>query len=71
MGEKIRQLRKARGLTQDELSKLMGMENKNSISLWECEKVEPSLINCILMADVFNVSLDELCCRNFKGDKNG
>ena len=71
MGEKIKELRKAQGLTQYELAKLIGISNQQHISRWECGDGEPSLINCILMAGVFNVSLDELCCRDFKGDKNG
>jgi transcriptional regulator with XRE-family HTH domain len=69
MGEKIKHLREQKGLSQYRLAQLIGIAHQQQISFWECGQTSPSLFNCIMLADVFNVSLDELCCRNFKGDK--
>lgn len=68
IGEKIKELRKAKGLTQMELAMDVGT-TPAQISLWEVGKFDPSLFNCIVLADVFQVTLDELCCRDFKGVK--
>jgi transcriptional regulator with XRE-family HTH domain len=62
IGEKIRELRKAKGWTQDMLTEKIST-NHNSVGNWERGYVEPSIFNCILLADVFGVTLDELCCR--------
>jgi DNA-binding XRE family transcriptional regulator len=62
IGKKIRQLRKANKITQEGLARLIDV-SLNSVSFWENEKAEPSIFNCICLADVFGVSLDELCCR--------
>ena len=68
VGEKIRQLRENKGIHQYELAKELGCI-KQSISGWETGKFEPSLFSCILLADFFGISLDELACRDFKGVK--
>lgn len=69
MGEKIKELRKSNGLSQYKLAKLIGISHQQQISWWECGKTNPQIFNLICLADVFNVSLDELCCRDFKGEK--
>lgn len=68
IGEKIKELRKAKGMTQMELAIVIGVSPSN-ISAWEVERFDPTIFNCILLADVFQVTLDELCCRDFKGVK--
>jgi transcriptional regulator with XRE-family HTH domain len=70
IGEKIKELRQAKGLTQKELGESIGANNSN-VCQWETGHCEPTIFSCILLADVFNISLDELCCRDFKGDENG
>lgn len=67
IGEKIKELRKAKGLTQKSLGEEI-LANHNAVRLWEQGVHEPSIFNCILLADVFDVTLDELCCR---GDYGG
>ena len=62
IGEKIKELREAEDLTQVELAEKT-LIHKNSISAWEREVCEPSIYNCILLADYFGITLDELCCR--------
>ena len=66
VGEKIRELRKEIKLSQEELAEEIGA-SRTMVSLWEREEFEPSLLSAICLADFFNVSLDELCCRDFKG----
>lgn len=70
VGEKIKQLRENNGLSQLELSNIIGCY-QHTISYWETDTGEPNLLNCILLADVFGVSLDELCCRDSEKGKHG
>lgn len=62
IGKKIKKLRVAHGLTQQQLADKIGV-SVGSISYWENELSEPHLYALISMADTFNVSLDALCCR--------
>ena len=66
MGKRIRQLRIRHRLTQKQLAEIIGTSN-HSIHNWEQGNQEPMLFYCIKMADLFKVSLDDLCCREFKG----
>ena len=68
MNEKIKQLRKNHGFTQWNLADYIGASH-SEISWWESGRFEPSVHQLIKLADFFNVTLDELCCRNFKGGK--
>ena len=68
MGEKIKELRKNKNLTQMQLAVLVG-STPCQISFWETDRAEPNVFNCILLADALDVTLDELCCRDFKGVK--
>ena len=65
VGEKIKELREGKKLTQKQLAEIIG-STPNNVCFWETGKFEPAMFNCILLADVFGVSLDELCCRNYK-----
>lgn len=62
IGKKIKKLRKESGYKQKELAEKLGVA-VNSISHWETDTFEPSILNCISLADIFGVTLDELCCR--------
>ena len=62
IGEKIKDLRELKNWSKSELAEKLGI-HKNSIYLWETDKFEPTILNCISLADIFNVTLDELCCR--------
>ena len=68
VGEKIKELREGKKLTQKQLAEIIG-STPNNVCFWEIGKFEPAVFNCILLADVFGVTLDELCCRDFKGGK--
>ena len=63
--DKIRILRKARGLSQEQLGYSLSRVNKDGISRqtisdWENGKFEPKLDNIRDLAEVFNVSFDAL-----------
>jgi repressor LexA len=66
IGEKIKELRTARDMTKTELATRIGT-HRNAIKWWESGRNEPRIFSCILLADVFDITLDELCCR---GDLN-
>lgn len=59
IGERLLELRKDAGLTQDDLAAILNI-NKHSISSYEREKSEPPDEIKIAMARYFNVSIDYL-----------
>lgn len=59
IGERLLELRKDAGLTQDELASILCI-NKHSISSYEREKSEPPDAIKIAIARHFNVSVDYL-----------
>ena len=59
IGERLYDLRKDAGLTQDELAEIL-LINKHSISAYEREKSEPSDALKIEIAKYFNLSVDYL-----------
>lgn len=66
IGEKIKELREREKYTQLQLSEFVGV-SAQAISWWECGKSEPTMFNCIVLADIFGISLDELCLRENNG----
>lgn len=58
----LKMLRNARGVGQRELAALMHTTLK-SISHWETGYSEPSIYQLILLADFFDVTLDDLVGR--------
>ncbi len=58
-GEKIRELRKKHNLTQEELANKLKISDK-SISKWEMGISKPTLENLEIIADIFDITLDEL-----------
>lgn len=52
---RLTQLRKERGLTQEEIANIIGISN-SAISLWEAKKKQPTLMNIIKLCIFFNVS---------------
>lgn len=59
MGAFISSLRKANGYTQADLAEMLGVSNK-TISSWETNNSTPDLSILPAIADIFNVSIDEL-----------
>lgn len=60
IGERIKKLRKENGLTQEELSIKLGLNNKSSISQYEKGDIIPSDEVKLKMCKLFNCTLDYL-----------
>ena len=56
-GEKVKQLRIARGISQVELAKALGV-SKQSVSNWENDNILPSIEMLVKTAEYFSVSTD-------------
>lgn len=59
IGDKIKQLRINNNLTQEQLAEKL-LLTRNDISKWETTNVIPNINNLKMLADVFNVSVDDL-----------
>ena len=63
IGQRIKELRELKGLTQSQLGSLVGASDK-TISKWEKDKSEPESNVLVKFAEIFNVSLDFLLAGN-------
>ena len=61
MKTRVKELRAAAGLTQQQLADLVRVSSRTIISI-EKEQYSPSLMLAYRMAEVFGVSVEELCC---------
>ncbi len=59
LGEKIRQLRAGRSISQVELADALGV-TKQSVSNWENNNIQPSIDMLMKLAGYFSVSTDSL-----------
>lgn len=59
IGERLSELRKERGITQQQLADRLSV-SKYTISSYENEKTSPDDRNKVLLAEIFDVSLDYL-----------
>jgi len=57
-GEKIHQIRKMSGMTQEELAEKMNV-SRQTISKWETGASAPDLENAIRLCELFQISLDD------------
>ena len=57
--EKIRDLRKERGMTQEKLAEELNI-SRSKVSSWETNKRDMSVTEAIKLADIYKVSLDNL-----------
>ena len=60
IGESIKRLRMKNGIKKCELADKIGVA-PNTIHYWELGRNDPTIFNCIAIADYFGVTLDELC----------
>ena len=61
MKTRVKELRTAAGLTQQQLADLVHVSSRTSISL-EKEQYNPSLMLAYRLALVFGVAVEDLCC---------
>lgn len=66
-GQILKQLRNAKGLTQNELAKILDV-SKSNISKYEAGSVEPNMSVLIRISEYFEVSLDCLLGKNAKNE---
>ena len=59
ISEKILQLRKAKGFTQEELAEKLNV-SRQSVSKWESGQSVPELEKLVTLCEVFQVSADYL-----------
>ena len=57
--EKLIELRKAKGLSQEELGNELGV-SRQTISKWELGQSYPDFQKLVLLSDFFDISLDKL-----------
>lgn len=60
---KLRELRVSHQLTQDALAEKIYV-SRQAVSQWEKGESLPSITSCILLMEIYEVSLDELFCLN-------
>ncbi|OUP05167.1 transcriptional regulator [Anaerofilum sp. An201] len=61
MKTKVKELRLAAGLTQQQLANLVRVSSRTIISL-EKEQYSPSLMLAYRLAQVFHTTVEDLCC---------
>lgn len=64
-GNEIKAVRLAHGITQEELAKACGIP-QSTISWIESDKGIVSIQHCIILADYYGITIDELIGREIK-----
>ena len=59
-GERLEEMRKDKGMTQEDLAKLLDVSSV-TISSYERGEIVPKLANLLKLAEVLNISIDYLC----------
>ena len=59
IGNKINQLRKLSGMTQEQLAEKLNV-SRQTISKWESDSTSPDLESIVKISRIFHVSLDDL-----------
>ena len=65
LGEKLRQARLERRLTQEALAERLGV-SRQTVSNWENNRSYPDVMSVIALSEEYSISLDDL----LKGDRN-
>ena len=66
--ERLIQLRKAKGLSQEQLAEKVGV-SRQAVSKWETGDAQPDFSKLIAIADAFETDLDSLCGRSTTYEK--
>ncbi len=67
--EKLTQLRKARGITQEQLAEQLGV-SRQAVSRWESGDSTPDMLNLVGICRYFGVSSDYLINDDFSSDED-
>lgn len=65
IGAELKAQREKAGYSQFQLSKLTGIAQA-TISRWEDDKRVPNVESCVILADFYGITLDELIGREIK-----
>lgn len=68
LGEKLQRLRKARGMSQEELAARMGV-SRQAVSRWELNIALPDTENVVRLSELFGVTTDYLLKQQEAGEK--
>ena len=68
LGEKILNMRKARGWSQEELADRAGV-SRQAVSRWESGSAKPDADKIIAICDFFGISADYLLRDNYEGER--
>ena len=69
LGKKIYQLRKERGMSQEELAGQLTV-SRQAISKWELGESVPDTVNIVQLSKIFGVSTDYLLNDDYESDKD-
>lgn len=69
IGNKINQLRKLSGMTQEQLAEKLNV-SRQTISKWESDSTSPDLESIVKISRIFHVSLDDLLKEGEEGVAN-
>lgn len=69
LDEKIIALRKARGMSQEELAENLGV-SRQAVSRWETASAQPDASNVLQLSKLFGVSADYLLNEEYESDKD-
>lgn len=59
LGDKLIQLRRERGYSQEQLANMLDV-SRQSVSKWEADQSTPEINKLIMMSDIFDVTVDSL-----------
>lgn len=59
MGEKIQELRRANHISQEKMAEMLGV-SRQAVSKWETGQSLPSTENLVILARIFQVSVEDL-----------
>lgn len=65
IGTTIRSLRRERDITQEQLAEYLGISS-SAVSQWECDKSCPDVSQLPILANIFNVTTDEILSVNIE-----
>ena len=65
--ENLVQLRKLNQMTQEDVAEKVGV-SRQAVAKWESGETSPDINNCVVLAEIFGVSLDDLV--NWQNDEN-
>lgn len=68
MGTLMAAMRKARGLTQQQVADRLGVSNK-TVSKWECDDGSPDIAMLPAIAEIYGITVDELLRGEVNGEK--